>query len=515
MVVKMPDDYILETENLTKSYFGVTVLNRVNMKIKRGEVHALIGENGAGKSTFIKTISGAITPDSGTIRFDGKEHKVFDPRLSADCGIGVIYQEFNLIRVLSVAENIFLGNYYGNGFTVDFKKMNAKAVEVMRKIGVVIPPQQIVWMLTVGHQQIVEIARALTKQAKLLIMDEPTAPLTTNEVEQLFKIVKTLKAQGMTIIYISHRLEEIFKLADRVSVLRDGLYITTRDIQDTNMNELIRYMVGRELVNEFPLRTQPIGEEVLRVENLSGNGVKDISFNLHKGEILGFAGLLGCGRSETMQLLYGVAKKTGGKVFLKGREINVKNTTEALRCGIGLVPEDRKRNGVFMYFTIKWNTCIACIKQKLLKLGIIVDTVEETMLATEYADKLRTKALSINTVVANLSGGNQQKVVVSKVLATDAEIMILDEPTRGIDVGAKQEMYGLIRKIADEGKSVIMISSEMEEVIGLSDRIVVLFEGAQMGILDRSEFSQERILSLASGIESGKQKFGKQEVLQR
>jgi ribose transport system ATP-binding protein len=508
----MSEDYILETENLTKSYFGITVLDNVNINIRRGEIHALIGENGAGKSTFIKTLTGAITPDYGVIRFDGVEYRGFDPRRSAECGIGVIYQEFNLVRVLSVAENIFLGNYYGNGFTVDFKKMNAMAVDIMRKIGVVIPPQQIVWMLTVGHQQIVEIARALTRRVKLLIMDEPTAPLTKIEVEQLFKIIKTLKDQGITIIYISHRLEEIFRIADRVSVLRDGHYITTMDVKDAQMDILIHHMVGRDLVNEFPGRNGAIGEEVLRVEHLSGNGVRDINFTLHKGEILGFAGLLGCGRSETMQLLYGVAKKTAGKIILKGREVYIKDTTRALGHGIGLVPEDRKRNGVFMYFTIKWNTSIACLKQKLLKLGILVDTAKETALASQYADRLRTRAPSIETLVATLSGGNQQKVVVSKVLATDAEIMILDEPTRGIDVGAKQEMYSLIRKIADEGKSVIMISSEMEEVIGLSDRIVVLYEGVQMGILDKKDFSQEHILSLASGIKDN-QEVITQEVL--
>jgi ribose transport system ATP-binding protein len=336
-------------------------------------------------------------------------------------------------------------------------------------------------------------------------MDEPTAPLTTNEVEQLFKIVNMLKAQGITIIYISHRLEEIFRLADRVSVLRDGRHVATLDVRDTDMDELIRHMVGRELTNEFPPRTQPVGDEILRVEHLTGNGVYDINFNLRKGEILGFSGLLGCGRTETMQMVYGVVKKAGGKVFLKGKELSVKNTTEALANGIGFVPEDRKRNGVFLYFSIKWNTCVACIRQKLIKLGIIVDTAKETKLALEYSDRLKSKATSIDALVASLSGGNQQKVVVAKVLATDAEVMILDEPTRGIDVGAKQEMYALIRKMTEEGKSVIMISSEMEEVIGLSDRIAVLYEGRQMGILDRSEFTQERILTLASGIKERKQ----------
>jgi ABC-type sugar transport system, ATPase component len=492
-------DNLLEIENLTKTYPGVVALDNVSISLKRGEIHAIVGENGAGKSTLIKSISGAIAPDKGVIRFDGKEYTRLDPKLSTRIGIGVIYQEFNLVPVLSVAENIFIGNYSGNGVLVDFKEMNKKAIETMQKIGISIPPQKPVNELTVGHQQIVEILRSLVKDIKLLIMDEPTAPLTTSEVDQLIKIIRTLRDSGITIIYISHRLEEIFELADRVSILRDGQYVTTLNVPDTNMKELIKYMVGRELRGEYPKRNKPIGEEVLRVENITGNGVKNISFDLHKGEILGFAGLLGCGRTETMQILYGAAKKEDGKIFLNGEETEIKTTKEALKKGIGLIPEDRKRNGIFLPMSIKWNTGISCVKQKLLKGLCVVDTKKENVLALEYFDKLKTKAPNIDETVENLSGGNQQKVVVSKVLATDADIMIFDEPTRGIDVGAKQEMYNLISNMAEEGKSIIMISSEMGEVIGLSDRIVVLCEGRQMGIISREEFDQERILTLASG----------------
>lgn len=499
----MPDN-ILEIKNLTKTYPGVVALDNVSMSIRRGEVHAIVGENGAGKSTLIKSITGAVAPDHGVIRFDGKDYRHLDPKLSSEIGIGVIYQEFTLVPALSVAENIFLGNYSGNGMTVDFKEMNKKAAEAMDKIGVRIPPQKSVYELAVGHQQIVEITRSLVKDIKLLIMDEPTAPLTTNEVAQLMEIIQSLREQGITIIYISHRLEEVFQLADRVSVMRDGEYITTLDVAETNMQELIRYMVGRELRGQFPPREKPVGEEILRVEGLSGNGVHDISFTLHKGEIFGFAGLLGCGRTETMQLLYGAAKKTGGKIFLNGREVDIRNTSIALAEGLGLIPEDRKQHGVFLSMTIKWNTSIGCVKKKLLKWGPVVDTKKERELALEYKDKLKTKAPGIEQIVSNLSGGNQQKVVVSKVLATDAEIMIFDEPTRGIDVGAKQEMYNLIRKLVDEGKSVILVSSEMEEVMGLSDRIAVLCEGKMMGILEREEFDQERILTLASGLTTEK-----------
>ena len=491
---------ILEIANLHKTYPGVVAIDNISMSFRKGEIHAIVGENGAGKSTLIKSITGAVVPDRGVIRFDGNEYARLDPELSSSVGIGAIYQEFTLIPALSVAENIFLGTYAGNGLTVDFKEMNKKAVEALKKIGVTIPPQKPVFELSVGYQQIVEITRSLVKDIRLLIMDEPTAPLTTNEVEQLMTIIKSLKEQGITIIYISHRLEEVFRIADRVSVMRDGQYITTLDIVDTNMKDLIRFMVGRELTGKYPPREKPIGEEVLRVEGLTGNGVRDIGFTLHKGEILGFAGLLGCGRTETMQLLYGAAKKTSGRVFLRGKEVEVRNTGYAVDRGIGLIPEDRKRHGVFLGMTIKWNTSIGCLKKKLIRYGIIVDTGKEKRLAQEYLTKLNTKAPSIEQLVANLSGGNQQKVVVSKVLATDAEIMIFDEPTRGIDVGAKQEMYVLIRQLVNEGKSVILVSSEMEEVIGLSDRIVVLCEGRQMGILEQGEFDQERILTLASGL---------------
>ena len=496
----MMSENILEIMNLHKTYPGVVAIDNISMSFRKGEIHAIVGENGAGKSTLIKSITGAIVPDRGLIRFDGNEYARLDPELSSGVGIGAIYQEFTLIPALSVAENIFLGTYAGNGLIVDFKEMNKKAIEALKKIGVTIPPQKPVFELSVGYQQIVEITRSLVKDIRLLIMDEPTAPLTTNEVEQLMTIIKSLKEQGITIIYISHRLEEVFRIADRVSVMRDGQYITTLDIVDTNMKELIRFMVGRELTGKYPPREKPIGEEILRVEGLTGNGVRDIGFTLHKGEILGFAGLLGCGRTETMQLLYGAAKKTRGRIFLRGKEVEVRNTGYAVDRGIGLIPEDRKRHGIFLGMTIKWNTSIGCLKKKLIRYGIIVDTKKEKQLALEYLTKLNTKAPSIEQLVVNLSGGNQQKVVVSKVLATDAEIMIFDEPTRGIDVGAKQEMYILIRQLVNEGKSVIFVSSEMEEVIGLSDRIVVLCEGRQMGILERGEFDQERILTLASGL---------------
>lgn len=493
----MPDDYILEIENLTKTYPGVVALDNVSLKIRRGEIHAIMGENGAGKSTLIKAITGAIKPDSGIIRFDNKEFTSLTPSSSAEIGIGAIYQEFNLVYQLSVAENIFLGNYIGN-FTVNFREMERQAGEAIKQLGISIPPKRIVSDLTVGHQQIVEITRSLVKNMKLLIMDEPSAPLTTAEVEQMHRIVRLLRDRGVTIIYISHRIEEVFGLSDRITVLRDGKYITTLNTQETNMQELIRYMVGRELRGDFPPRRTPIGDEILRVENLTGNGVKNISFTLRKGEILGFAGLLGAGRTQTMELIFGAAKIEKGKIFLRGKETHINTTEKAYDLGIGLIPEDRKRHGLFLLMTIAWNVAIGSIKKKLMK-GIIVDKKKEKALATKYIQKLSIKTPSMYQLAGNLSGGNQQKVVVAKVLATDAEIMIFDEPTRGIDVGAKQEIYNLIRDMSEAGKSILLVSSEMNEIIGLSDRVVVLHEGEQMGILEKDQLNQETILTLASG----------------
>lgn len=496
----MSEDNILEIKNLTKTYPGVVALNNVNIGIRRGEVHAIIGENGAGKSTLIKTITGAEAPDNGIIRFDNNSYCHLTPTLSSGIGIGVIYQEFTLVPWLTVAENVFLGHYLGSKGMVDFKAMSQKTREAMARIGVDIPPLKRVIQLTVAHQQCVEIARGLVRDLKLLILDEPSAALMTHEVERMLSMVTKLKEQGVTIVYVSHRLEEIFKIADRVSVMCDGQCTATLDVGKTSIPELIKLMVRRELVEEWPERTKPVGAEHLRVENLCGNGVSDISFTLHKGEILGFAGLMGCGRTETMEVLFGAKKKDSGKVFIDGREVNIRNTEQALKYSIGLIPEDRKKHGLFLPMSVKWNTSISCLKKKLLK-RVVVDKKKEHALALDYVRQLRTKTPGVEQAVDYLSGGNQQKVVIARVLATDADIMIFDEPTRGIDVGAKQEIYQMLRQLADEGKAIIIISSELGEVIGLSDRMVVLCEGKQMGTLMRQDFSQERILTLASGIQ--------------
>ena len=488
---------LLTVRGITKTYPGVIALNNVSMSFRKGEVHGIVGENGAGKSTLIKTITGAIVPDSGEIIFDGKTYDRLDPIAAISIGIGVVYQEFNLIPGLTVAENVFLGKKVeGTKYLADFKTMNRRTKELGERIGVKLDGSNRLWELSVAQQQIVEITRALAENVKLLIMDEPSAPLTNVEIEKMFEIIKMLKEQGVTIIYISHRMDEIFRITDRVSVMMDGKYINTVNTCDTNRQQLINMMVGRELKETFPERITPVGEEVLRAEHLSGKGVRDVSFTLHKGEILGFAGLMGCGRTETMELIFGARERYGGELYLKGKKVNFRNTEQALNSGIALVPEDRKGHGIFPDKSIKWNSTISCIKA-LSKFGV-VNLKKEKETAKTYIDAMRIKTPSDEQLVKNLSGGNQQKVVVAKVLATKADIIIFDEPTRGIDVGAKQEIYALIRQLAETGISVLMISSELEEVIGLSDRIVVLSHGKVTTILEQKDFAQTTILDYAS-----------------
>lgn len=492
-------EYILEMRHITKTYPGVRALDNVSMSFKKGEVHAIVGENGAGKSTLIKVITGAIVPDSGKIVYKGVEYSHFTPLESKRLGIGCIYQEFNNFLGLTVAENIMVfskENKYGR-YKINYRQMRKDAKEVTDSIGVKIDPKKLVNELSVGMQQIVEIARAIAENVEFLIMDEPSAPLTNNEIDRMMDIIKRLKEKGVTIIYISHRMDEVFRISDRVSVMMDGKYVITLNTCDTSCDELVHYMIGRELTQAFPERKNPIGEPVLEVKHLSGNGVSDISFTLNKGEILGFAGLLGCGRTETMQLIYGAAKITGGEIILNGEPVKIESTSDALDRGIGLIPEDRKRHGGLLNQSISWNITISSLKK--ISKRITVDTKKEKEIANDYKEKLRIKTPSLNQNLNNLSGGNQQKVVVSKVLATNADILIFDEPTRGIDVGAKQEMYELIRDLSEQGKSIIMISSEMEEVIGLSDRVIILHEGRISGELKREDLNQEKILKFASG----------------
>ena len=496
---KNMSEYILEMRNIIKTYPGVKALDDVSLSIKKGEVHAIVGENGAGKSTFIKVITGAITPDSGSILYKGQSYPHFNPQQAKKLGIGCIYQEFNHFPGLTVAENIliFSEGYKYSRYKINYSKMQKDAKAISDSIGVKLDPKKLVSELSVGMQQIVEIARAVAENVELLIMDEPSAPLTNNEIDCMMSIIAELKKHGTAIIYISHRLNEVFRISDRVSVMMDGKLITTLNTSETNHDELVKHMIGRELKKTFPPRMTPVGEPVLEVKGLTGNGVEDISFVLKEGEILGFAGLLGCGRTETMQLIYGAVSKESGTILLHGKPIEMKSTAIALDNGIGLIPEDRKRHGGLMNQSIAWNITLSSLKK--VSRGLVINTKKEKEIALAYIERLSIKTPSLHQSLKNLSGGNQQKVVVAKVLATNADIIIFDEPTRGIDVKAKQEIYDLMRELSENGKSIIMISSEMEEVIGLSDRVIVLHEGRIAGELLKDELSQETILKLASG----------------
>lgn len=456
----MLGDTILKLNHISKLYPGVVALDDLNIEFKEGEIHAMVGENGAGKSTMIKTISGAVQPTRGTIEINNHTYEQMTPTLSRQNGIAVIYQKFTLIPVLSASENIFLGEFIMKGMVLDRKEMDKKAEELFNRLHVDIDPSTKVADLTTGYQQIVEIAKAVSKDAKILIMDEPSAPLTTSEVEAMFKIVDTLKTQGVTIIYISHRMEEIFRLSDRVSVLRDGKYITTVNTADTSKSELIKLMVGRELSETYPERKNKASETVLSIKKLTGNGVKDVSVDVKRGEVLGLAGLIGAGRTELAQLLFGYEKIISGEIILNGKSIRPKNCIEAIAAGIALVPEDRKRQGLVLEMSIKENTTMPSMK-RISTLAVISSDQEKEM-SQSYMDSLRTKAPSIEQKTKNLSGGNQQKVVLAKWLAMDPQVLIFDEPTRGIDVGAKQEIYNIMNELADNGKTILMISSDME-----------------------------------------------------
>lgn len=496
----MDSDELLRLSDIRKEYPGVVALNDVNLSFREGEVHAICGENGAGKSTLIKIVTGAIQPTSGSIQFQGKEVRHQDPVSSRDAGISCIYQEFNLIPELSVAENVFYGReIIKNGF-VDYKAMYKKTQELIDELGISIDPKIQVKELTVGFQQIVEIAKSLSQEVRVLIMDEPSAPLTNTELEHLFRIVKQLRKQNVTIIYISHRLEEVFELADRVSVIRDGEYIDTRNISETNQDELISLMVGRTIGNDFPGRESEIGDPVLVVENLNSKVLKNISFKLNKGEILGLAGLVGAGRTETARAIFGADPLDSGTVVLRGETVKIKDPADAIRRGIGLIPEDRKQHGILSELSILHNISFSSLS-KFIK-AFLINNRQERDGAGILKDRLRVKAPNLDVAVKALSGGNQQKVVLAKSLMTDTDILIFDEPTRGIDVGAKQEIYQLMNELVAAGTSIIMISSEMPELIGMSDRILILCEGELVKELGPDQYDQEIILKYASGAEN-------------
>ncbi len=490
---------ILKLENITKTYPGVLALNNVSWELSAGEVHALVGENGAGKSTLIKCCTGAVIPDSGSITIEGNAYPAMSPSLAAKCGIGVIYQEFNLVEELSAAENIFLGNEIRKGIIVDKKSMAAEAGKVFAELHINIDPNAPVKALSVGYQQMVEISKAIVKNSRILIMDEPSAVLTNAEVANLYEMIAKLKSRGVTIVYISHRMDEIFKLSDRVTVMRDGHKIQTLITADTNVDEIIKLMVGRELKESYPPRSDTTGDEILlEAKDLCGNGLRNISFTVKKGEVLGFGGLIGSGRTELMELLFGVKQPDSGTITFKGKQITPRHPNDAIKQGLALVPEDRKRQGVHLDLQIDENISIAILKT--ISQRTVVNKKTEKKISEEYRDSLRIKTPSVKQKIKNLSGGNQQKVILAKWLATNPDLVIFDEPTRGIDVGAKYEIYKLMNSLVENGKTIIMISSEMEELIGMSDRILVLHEGTLTGEIAKSDFSQEKIMNYASGV---------------
>ncbi len=495
----MSEEYVLQLKNIRKEYPGVTALSNVTLELKKGEILALIGENGAGKSTLIKCCSGAVVPTSGKIIVNGKEFTHMTPQLAAENGIAIIYQEFNNVKELSAAENLFLGRPIRKGIMIDRKAMEERAQKAFDRLRIKINPKTLMKDLTVGYQQMVEIAKAIEQDAKILIMDEPSAPLTTAEVESMFNVVELLREQGVSIIYISHRLEEIYRLSDRIVVIRDGEYVKTLITKDSCVEELIHLMVGRELTETYPKRESCVksDEVVLELKNLTGNGDKNINLQLHKGEILGLGGLIGAGRTELAQMIFGAVKPESGQIILNGKEVHPKDPRTAIDLGIALVPEDRKRHGAMLGVSIKNNINMP-IYERNSKLSVI-NSKKEQKIAQHYRESLAIKTPSLQQLVRNLSGGNQQKVILGRWLAADSEVIIFDEPTRGIDVGAKYEIYKLMNNLVEkEGKSILMISSEMGELMGMCDRIMVLSEGNMTGELQKDEFDQDTIMQYAS-----------------
>ena len=496
----MSEEYVLELEHIRKEYPGVVALKDVTLQLRPGEVLGLIGENGAGKSTLIKCCSGAVIPTSGKIKINGREYDRMSPQLAAENGIAIIYQEFNNVGELSAAENLFLGRPIRNGIMIDRKAMEAEASKAFDRLQIKINPRELVKNLSVGYQQMIEIAKAIQQNAKVLIMDEPSAPLTNNEVENMFKVVELLRKQGVSIIYISHRLEEIFRLSDRIEVIRDGEYVTTLITKEATVDELIKLMVGREMTQKYPERKNCIdtGKVVLELKHVSGNGDKDMNLRIHAGEVLGLGGLVGAGRTELAEVIFGSKPKESGQIILNGKEINPRSPREAIDLGIALVPEDRKRHGALLTNSIKNNINMP-IYERISTASVINSSVEKAN-AEKYRKEIQIKCPNINMLVKNLSGGNQQKVILGKWLAADSQLIIFDEPTRGIDVGAKYEIYKLINELVESGHSVLMISSEMEELIGMSDRIIVLAEGEMTGELSKEEFNADTIMAYASAV---------------
>ena len=496
----MSHPVILEMKGIVKSFGPVKALKGVDLDLRAGEVHALMGENGAGKSTLMKVLTGIHDANEGTIHYNGKQVTYSKPKDAMEDGIVIVHQELNMMNHLTVAQNIFIGREeFRHNLLIDDGASIKKAKKLFELLKLDINPTEKVGNLTVGKQQMVEIAKALSMDAKVIVFDEPTAALTESEINELFVIIDDLRSKGVGIIYISHRMDEIARITDRVTVMRDGEYVGTVNTKETTKDEIIAMMVGRTIY-EDPKAASAVADDapvVLEVKNLNaGSSVKDVSFQLRKGEILGFSGLMGAGRTEVARLLFGADKKESGTIFVNGKEVTINSPQDAIREGIGYLSEDRKRFGCIVDMTIADNTVMTNLDHYIK--GFLIDDREIVRVSDKFVDSLKTKTPSSKQLVRNLSGGNQQKVVIAKWLEQNSDILIFDEPTRGIDVGAKSEIYTLMNDLVAQGKSIIMISSELTEILRMSDRIVVMCEGRKTGELDISQATQERILALAT-----------------
>ena len=492
-------EVILTMKDIDKSFPGVHALDHVNFEVKRGEVHALMGENGAGKSTLMKVLTGIYQKDSGSITYKGKETEFHNTREAQDAGVVIVHQELNMLGHLTVAQNIFIGREFKKGIKIDDKKMNEEAQKLFDRMNVDIDPRETMSKLTVGKQQMCEIAKAISYNSKVIVLDEPTSSLTAPEVAKLFKMMRQLKEQGISLIYISHKMDEIFEICDQISVLRDGSLVMTKDSKDTNMNELISAMVGRSLDNRFPPVDNEPGETVLSVQNLSTKyapKLQNITFDVKKGEIFGLYGLVGAGRTELLETIFGMRTRAAGNVLYNGKMMNFSSPKDAMDHGFALITEERKANGLFLKADITFNTTIANMNH--YKSGIALSHDDMVRATAEEIKVMHTKCMGPDDMIANLSGGNQQKVIFGKWLERSPNVFMMDDPTRGIDVGAKYEIYELIINMAKQGKTIIVVSSEMPEILGITNRIGVMSNGHLAGIVNTKETNQEELLRLSA-----------------
>ncbi len=493
------NEVILRVHDVSKNYDGVQALSNVSLDVRRGEVHALVGENGAGKTTLMNILGGIVRKNSGQVEFKGQTVDFATPAESQAAGIAVIHQELAVMPALTVMENVFMGRMPARRGVVDWTELESRTRELLEQVGLDVAPRTRVKDLTVSQSQLVEIAKALSIKANLIIMDEPNSSLTERETDRLFEVIRNLKQRGVSIIFVSHRIEEVLRIADRITVLRDGNYVGTLGVREATVDRVISMMVGRELVRSSETGERAIGPALLEVRRLTRRGVvQDVSFSVRRGEIVGLAGLVGAGRSETARMIFGADPIDEGEILLEGRPVRFRSPKEALAHGLGMIPEDRKKLALFMAMPVRWNISMAQLP-RISSNGLIRHR-REAALAEEYVQRLRVRVPHIDTLERNLSGGNQQKTVLARWLATNPKLLIMDEPTHGVDVGAKAEIYEMMRGLAREGISIILISSELPEILSMSDRIVVMHAGRVTGILDRAEATEDKVMAYATGV---------------